>query len=313
MGVASVAIQGVRASGYLLLVLILAGCEIKASSGSDSVVDDDDDESPVASPLPSDTASAFQIVEHRPVAGSVEQSLVHTVLARFDQPLLAQTVDGDHVRLMLSGNSVAAALSYDADSYAVRLTPNAALKPDETYTVRIGTGLMSQQGESYGGVSWSFTTAGRLGGTTQATIDSCMSETDLAMLVAVNEARAEARQCGGSNRPAVPPLTYRCELDAAAQGHSDDMAANDLISHDSSDGATLGMRVDATGYDWSAVGENVAGGQSTVPAVMQGWLASSGHCSNLMSGSFTEFGQARTTVQPSTYGVYWTQNFAAPR
>ena len=43
---------------------------------------------------------------------------------------------------------------------------------------------------------------------------------------------------------------------------------------------------------------------------MNGWLASSGHCANIMRASFSELGAASASNQGSTYGTYWTQVFA---
>jgi len=68
-------------------------------------------------------------------------------------------------------------------------------------------------------------------------------------------------------------------------------------------------RVTATGYTWSAVGENIAAGYSSVEAVMQGWLESPGHCRNIMSDQYREFAVSRVDVNDSDYSSYWTQVF----
>ncbi len=44
------------------------------------------------------------------------------------------------------------------------------------------------------------------------------------------------------------PLAYNNALTEAAQGHSEDMARNNFQSHESSDGTTLGGRLDRVGY-----------------------------------------------------------------
>jgi len=82
---------------------------------------------------------------------------------------------------------------------------------------------------------------------------------------------------------------------------------------DSSGGSTLVNRVDATGYLAIAWGENVAGGPATVDAVMAGWLASAGHCANIMNSTFRDFGAACARNDAAAYQRYWTQDFAAPR
>ncbi|MEX2366451.1 MAG: CAP domain-containing protein [Pseudohongiellaceae bacterium] len=72
-------------------------------------------------------------------------------------------------------------------------------------------------------------------------------------------------------------------------------------------------RVTATGYTWSAVGENIAAGYSSVEEVMQGWLKSPGHCRNIMSDQFSEFGVSRVDVSDADFPSYWTQVFATQR
>ena len=143
-----------------------------------------------------------------------------------------------------------------------------------------------------------------LGNTPQNVIDDCMDQDDVDMLTAVNQARADAPVCGSP----VPPLSWNCLLQNAAIRHSEDMDINGYPSdgHTGSDGSIPSQRVTEAGYSWSWVGENVAGGQRTIDWVMQAWLNSSGHCSNIMSSNYTEFGS-------SEINFYWTQVFGDPR
>jgi uncharacterized protein YkwD len=144
--------------------------------------------------------------------------------------------------------------------------------------------------------------------------DACaIADFGQAMLAAVNAARATARWCGATWYPAAPALTWNTRLAQAAAAHSHDMATNNFLSHTGSNGSTLVNRVDATGYVAIAWGENVAGGPTSVDAVMAGWLASAGHCANIMSANFSEIGAACARNDASTYTRYWTQDFAAPR
>jgi uncharacterized protein YkwD len=139
---------------------------------------------------------------------------------------------------------------------------------------------------------------------------------ELAMLDAVNAFRAQPRECGSRGSfPAVPALTWRCELQSAALAHSMDMADNNFFSHTGSDGQSAGDRITNAGYSWSAWGENIAAGipLSGVSAVMQAWIDSPGHCSNLMGANFTNFGAAKYSNTSSLYDVYWTQVFGRPR
>lgn len=127
------------------------------------------------------------------------------------------------------------------------------------------------------------------------------------MLEQVNEARMEKRRCGGTRHAAVPPLTWNAKLAQAAQKHANDMAENNFFGHEGSDKSSLVDRIEREKYQWRAVGENVAMGQRSVVQVVEGWLESPGHCSNIMNGDFTEMGAAL-----SHDGKYWVQVFAAP-
>ena len=46
---------------------------------------------------------------------------------------------------------------------------------------------------------------------------------------------------------------------------------------------------------------------------MAGWLKSPGHCASLMNPAFTEMGAGVAIDHGSAMGVYWTQEFGAPR
>jgi uncharacterized protein YkwD len=92
------------------------------------------------------------------------------------------------------------------------------------------------------------------------------------------------------------------------------LAAQNYFSHTSADGRTLADRVNATGYAWSSLGENIAAGYPTVNAVMDGWIASPGHCANLMNAGFAEVGVACVPGRAGdTYSTYWTMDLGRPR
>lgn len=58
---------------------------------------------------------------------------------------------------------------------------------------------------------------------------------------------------------AKQPLAFDLNLDAAAEGHSNDMINNDFFAHTSpTDSSTPSSRVTAAGYSWNAVAENLA-------------------------------------------------------
>lgn len=123
----------------------------------------------------------------------------------------------------------------------------------------------------------------------------------------INQRRAAGATCGarGSFAPA-PALVVQAQLTRAAAGHARDMADKDYFSHSSLDGRTMADRVGTTGYDWRALGENIAAGYATVRQTIDGWMASEGHCANLMNADFTEFGLACARNDASRYRSYWT-------
>jgi uncharacterized protein YkwD len=129
----------------------------------------------------------------------------------------------------------------------------------------------------------------------------------------VNQARAGSRTCGTTLYNATTPLKWNDKLFAAAAGHSTDMATYNYFSHTSRDGRTPGQRITNAGYTWSAYGENIAAGRTTVQSVINAWLQSPGHCANIMKPTFTEVAVSCAKNDASTYRYYWTMNLARPR
>jgi uncharacterized protein YkwD len=132
-------------------------------------------------------------------------------------------------------------------------------------------------------------------------------------LALVNRARAVGRRCGPQQFPHAPPLTLAAVLTRAAAGHAQDMAVRHYFEHRDPDGRTPADRVQAAGYQSQRVGENIAFGSLTVKAAIDGWLASPGHCANLMDLRFTEMGIAFAQGRGKANGIYWVQLFAEPR
>ena len=131
----------------------------------------------------------------------------------------------------------------------------------------------------------------------------------------LNAERARGASCG--SRGAYAPtgaLGWNTTLEAAAIGHSQDMAANNLFSHVGASGQTLSVRVDATGYEWSLLGENIAGGFTSASATVAAWMASDSHCANVMNPEFKDIGLACVPGTAATqYQTYWTLDFGTPR
>lgn len=110
------------------------------------------------------------------------------------------------------------------------------------------------------------------------------------------------------------------QLDQAADLHSQDQAQMDRMTHDGSNGSSIGDRVSATGYSWSQVAENVSqvaldpetvmyGGQGFQNIGIQGWMESSGHRQNILDPDLEELGIGYGTSADGS--PYWTQVFAA--
>ncbi|NYH11301.1 CAP domain-containing protein [Pseudomonas moraviensis] len=129
------------------------------------------------------------------------------------------------------------------------------------------------------------------------------------LLEQLNAARAQPRQCGGQAFSATAPLAWNAVLGGVAQEHSREMANNNYFDHKDRDGRTPGDRAELAGYSGQQVGENIAAGQDTVQKVVAGWLASPGHCANLMNPQYRELGAAYAVDPKSSAGIYWTAMF----
>ena len=150
--------------------------------------------------------------------------------------------------------------------------------------------------------------------TTTTTVGGCqLSDQQQALLDAHNAARASARVCGTTSMAAAPPLEWHCLLEDAATGHSRDMADTNFFDHTGSDGLSPFDRMSNVGYDdFRAAGENIIAGFADVDVAMERWLNSPGHCSNIMSSSFTQMGGGFAENSNSQYGNYLTTNFGRP-
>ena len=126
------------------------------------------------------------------------------------------------------------------------------------------------------------------------------------MLQQINAARAAARSCGTTAYPATTALAWDAQLFSAAAKHSADMAQNNYFLHTGQDGRSPADRVSAEGYAWRSTGENIAAGYNGIDSVMAGWLASPGHCANIMRASYADVAVACVQRAGSTYGTYWT-------
>ncbi len=123
------------------------------------------------------------------------------------------------------------------------------------------------------------------------------------VLELVNDVRAQGYNCGsmGSFGPAAP-VESEGSLVCAARVHSKDMGDRDYFSHNTPEGVSPFTRMANAGFSGTG-GENIAWGQTSPQAVMDSWLDSDGHCSNIMEPSYKWLGVGYYE------GNYWTQNF----
>jgi uncharacterized protein YkwD len=105
---------------------------------------------------------------------------------------------------------------------------------------------------------------------------------------------------------ATGALSWNGQLETAADVHSNDMAVNNYFAHPDAAGVRVGGRVGATGYAYRSVGENIAGGQTSVAQVVADWIASPSHCASIMTASFVDIGVSCKYNPTSTYQYYWT-------
>lgn len=158
---------------------------------------------------------------------------------------------------------------------------------------------------------------------------SALSEAEIInYLTLINNARSVARTCNGTGSfPAVAPVAWSDKLYKAAYEHSQDLAESDTFSHDGSgtvsdwSGFALNKKSSMTDrvatyhYNWSWISENISAGttRDNPQQAVDSWLASSGHCHNIMSPNVTEVGMAVSANNNSKFTYYWTQNFGNPR
>lgn len=114
-----------------------------------------------------------------------------------------------------------------------------------------------------------------------------------AVLSAINQARAEQ---------GAPALVFNAQLQQAAQRHSDDMAARDVLSHTGSDGSRFWDRIQQAGYNMLVGAENVLSRPDTdVQGVFSQWNNSPPHQANMLNASYLEAGIAYAQAASGTY------------
>ena len=112
----------------------------------------------------------------------------------------------------------------------------------------------------------------------------------------VNRERAKA----GLN-----PVVLQENLTAAAQVRAKEIVTS--FSHTRPNGTSCFTALKEAGVSYMGAGENIAYGQLSADAVMEGWMNSSGHRANILNKNFTKIGIGH--YQNASGVHYWTQFF----
>ena len=112
----------------------------------------------------------------------------------------------------------------------------------------------------------------------------------------------------------LPALAPNPVLDAAAQGHAEDMLRRAYYDHENPEGVTVGSRLRDAGYGKpSLVTENIAKGLFSPTEVVHRWMASSDHRSSILDVGVTELGGGVAFGENDNgFEVIWVQVFASP-
>jgi uncharacterized protein YkwD len=104
----------------------------------------------------------------------------------------------------------------------------------------------------------------------------------------------------------LQPVQWHDTASQVAYMHALDMDVRNYFAHDNPDGLSPGDRLTAGGVNWTGWGENIARGQDNPAAVMNAWMNSPGHRSNILNSIFTHLGVG---VHEAGGGPWWVQNF----
>jgi uncharacterized protein YkwD len=114
-------------------------------------------------------------------------------------------------------------------------------------------------------------------------------------------------------RARLPTLRVDAKLMEAAQLHADQMAQARTLAHNLPRARLprLRDRVEAAGYLWSRIAENIASGHRNASDTMSGWMDSPGHRANILNRAFSDVGTGFARDYKGR--PYYVQVFGAPR
>ncbi|HHW47726.1 MAG TPA: SafA/ExsA family spore coat assembly protein [Clostridiaceae bacterium] len=102
-------------------------------------------------------------------------------------------------------------------------------------------------------------------------------------------------------------LKANWQLSRVARYKSQDMVNKGYFSHTSPTYGSPFKMMESFGLKFSAAGENIAYGQRTPQEVMNAWMNSPGHRSNILNPSYNEIGVGLARTKSGVN--YWTQMF----
>lgn len=108
----------------------------------------------------------------------------------------------------------------------------------------------------------------------------------------------------------LPALAKNWELCRVARYKSEDMLNRGYFAHNSPAYGSPFDMMESFGLRFTAAAENIAYGQRTPAEVMNAWMNSPGHRSNILSGNVSEIGVG--VAKKSNGTLYWTQMFIRP-
>ena len=108
----------------------------------------------------------------------------------------------------------------------------------------------------------------------------------------------------------LPALKANWELSRVARYKSQDMVNKGYFAHQSPTYGSPFTMMQSFGISYSSAGENIAKGQRTPAEVMNSWMSSPGHRSNILKASYTQIGVG---LAKDKNGIAcWTQMFIRP-
>jgi len=131
-----------------------------------------------------------------------------------------------------------------------------------------------------------------------------MTKDEQTLLKLLNEERTKAH---------LPVLKPHPLLFKAARTHAKNMAKQRKMEH-VLDGKKPAQRVEAAGYNWGKVSENIAmaeDGEPPLTAIVKDWMESKTHRENLLDKKVSETGLG--IARNDKGEIYYAQVFARPR